>query len=328
MLSSFFLYYRNVFISSNVAFDMTLGMDHRRTRGELYHYFREIFPESSDPQEDALHYVMTNEEGKLSRPLMAIQVARAYGAKANPFPHATALELVHRATLVLDDLPSMDNSDSRQGSPSCWAYCARKYGRGTKRETNGVGTALAEMVVPLMTGVHAIRLIDQSDATLSQKQYIREVIRGVSEELIRGQCRDLGIAPKGKKKMTIRQHAKMYVLKTGSLYAASAQVGGRLGNASEKDLERLGIFGRALGLAYQLIDDYRDLYSTEEIEGKPVGLDAANGRPNLASRLGKEKSKRNVGRLRTRAIQELRGCSGADLSDLVGIVEKITQIPS
>lgn len=299
------------------------------TRDELYTYFGKVFSNTNEPQDEVIRYVMLNREGKLSRPLMVFQTARAYGTKADIFPHATAVELVHRATLMLDDSPAMDNANTRQGTLSCWKYCAKEYGLPTESEEDKVkkGVAITGMVANLITGTVAPRLVDASDADPDQKEFIRKKIQDVSEELVSGQCIDLGIRPRGKRRrMSLSDHYKMHRLKTGSLYATSAQIGGRLGNASEEDIRRLGIFGRALGTAYQLVDDWNDLYGDPKKLGKPTGLDAANNRPNLASRLGGDKFEKSVVRLRRRAISELRECS-ADLGELIEIVERVTALP-
>lgn len=309
---------------------MTILEDHRETRKQLYDYFDKTFPKSDLPRENALRYVMTNRGGKLSRPLMVFQVARAYGAEVDIFPHATAVEIVHRMSLMLDDTPDQDNAQLRQGAPACWVYCANTYGRGTDREKAKAGVALTGMVANVMTGTYAPQLIRESDASPEQKDYIQKIIQDVAPELVDGQCRDLGIVAPGKRRrMNVREHTRMYEMKTGSLYAASAQIGGKLGNASERDLERLGIFGRAFGTAYQLIDDYRDLHSTEAEEGKPVGLDKANGRPNLASRLTSQAFKDKVARLRRRAVDELRNCAAAPerIEEIINLVERVAVVP-
>lgn len=328
----FFIFFnhRNVFITSFVAFAMAGLEDHRETRKQLYDYFDKVFPKSDRPREGALHYVMTNHGGKLSRPLMVFQVARAYGSKLDIFPHATAVEIVHRMSLMLDDTPDQDNAQLRQGAPACWVYCAKTYGNGTEEEKVKAGVALTAMVANVMTGTYAPKLIRESDASPEQKDYIQKIIQDVAPELVDGQCRDLGIVAPGKsRRMNVREHTKMYEMKTGALYAASAQIGGKLGNASEEDLERLGIFGRAFGTAYQLIDDYRDLHSTETVEGKPVGLDKINGRPNLASRLTDQSFRDKVARLRRRAIDELRGCAAASerIGEIISLVERVTTVP-
>lgn len=329
MSSSLFSYYRNVFIASLKATSMVLE-DHHETRNRLYAYFERVFPGGEEPREDALRYVMTNREGKLARPLMVIQVARAYNADVELLPHATAVELVHRMSLILDDCPSQDNSRLRQGKPSCWVYCADKYGIGTREEKDAMGVALTGMVANLMTGTYAPRLIDESDASGPQKQYIREALRMSSEQLVDGQCLDLGILAQGRRRhMSVEEHLRMFQLKTGTLYATSAQIGAKLGNASDEDLRRWGIFGRAVGIAYQMVDDWRDMYSTEKAEGKPIGQDAANGRKNLAARMTAIRFKDKVTRLRTRALKELRDCSADKevVNALAGLVGRITEIP-
>lgn len=303
--------------------------DHKEVRKQLYDYFDKKFPAQERPQDDVVHYIMCNREGKLARPLMVVQTAQAYGCKVDPFPHATAVELIHRASCALDDTPSMDNARFRQGADSCWVYCAKKYGLSgdTPTEARHKGVALTGMVVNLMTGTYAPDLVESSNATNAQKSYVHKKIREVSTLLVDGQCRDLGIRAEGeRRRMSVREHTKMYQLKSGELFATSAQIGGAIGNASLEDLERLGIFGRALGTAFQLIDDYKDLHSTEGKEGKPVGLDAQNQRPNLASRLTDHQFRRKVQRLRIRAIKELRGCA-VDLEELIEIAQRITRLP-
>ncbi len=291
---------------------------------QLWDFIDKKFPKNGNPEANAMNYVMANHVGSLSRPLLVYQIAHAYGASVDIIPHAVAVEVLHRATLILDDMPSMDNSGLRHGRASCWNWASKEYEvPGNEIESQKRGVSLAEMVAVLLSGTYAPELVANSNASEAQKAYITERLREASKQLVRGQCDDLGMK---KRKLTLREHGKMYEGKTGSLLAASAQIGGRLGNASEEDLRRLGIFGRAFGVAYQLIDDNMDLKANSEKIGKPVGQDQINGRPNLASRLTHRQLKRKIDRLRGRSLEELERCS-ADLSDLSRMVEEKIHFP-
>ncbi len=300
------------------------SLELEKAREQIWQFIEGKFRQNGDPEVNAAHYVMANRQGSLFRPLLVYQLAQAYSANKDILPHAVAVEALHRATLILDDSPSMDNAEMRHGRASCWKWASRQYGvTGNEIESQRKGVSLTQMVAVLLSGTYAPELVANSDASEPQKSYITERLRDASKQLVRGQCDDLGMK---KKRLSVREHGKMYEGKTGSLLAASAQIGGRLGDASEEDLRRLGIFGRAFGVAYQLIDDNIDLNASPKDTGKPAGQDQKNGRPNLASRLTRRQLKRKIDRLRGRSLEELNGCS-ADLRDLVGMVGEKLQLP-
>lgn len=301
-------------------------------REEIYRFFENQFPAANRPEYQAIRYSLLHRAGKLSRPLMVIQTARAYGSKKDLLPHATAIECVHRGSLMLDDLPSMDNSKLRHGELSCWNHFYREFRKtyggeeGAEARARKDAVALTEMAAVRLMSPVPIELVQMSDADPEQKDKIISRLTQVSDELCRGQTVDLGIGRRKEERRTSCEELKMYRMKTGSLYATSAVIGGILGGASEEDLKHLRIFGNVFGIAYQLIDDWHDRYGDSREMGKPIKQDEMNGRPSLAYKLTAKKLKKEVGRYRARALKELRECS-TDLGELESIVKHVAQIP-
>jgi geranylgeranyl pyrophosphate synthase len=184
--------------------------------------------------------------GKRLRPLLVFLAARPGSA---PLPAGAAVELIHMATLVHDDL--IDRASFRRGRASAWA----SHGDGAARAAGDYlfARAFAELAA---TGDHrAVRCL--AGATLA-------LARG--EALQRVQTHD--------PETSVESYLERCALKTGKLFEAACLLGG------EGD-EGLGAFGLALGIAFQIADDILDC-SGETIEtGKIAGTDLREGTPTL-----------------------------------------------
>jgi len=201
--------------------------------------------------------------GKRLRPIIALVATRALGHDAGRIiKSACALEYVHSCSLVLDDLPSMDDAEYRRGRP-------------TTHRVFGVATGILAADALLM---HAFKLVAdngvESDADGPRiAGAIRELATAVgSFGMVGGQHVDLEVAGRG----TIDPETLEYILsrKTGALFVVSARIGGVLLGASEEDLGSLSIYARNLGLAYQIVDDLLDVEGDPDVIGKDVGKDA------------------------------------------------------
>lgn len=280
--------------------------DMKQFRESMYEYFDRKFPETGEVQDAALRYVMLNRGGKLGRPFITMSVATAYKTQADVRPHAAAIECIHRGSCVLDDMPSMDNSEIRHGQPSCW----KKYGEAT-----------AQMIASLLMGTFPVQLTDESNANDSQKMRIREEYAEASKKLCRGQSLDLG-----RKQTNGQECLETFWLKTGSLYAASAVVGGILGNAPEEDIKRLRVFGSNSGVAYQILDDWQDRYGSVKDIGKPVGQDEHNQIVTLFQFWDSKRIREEIIHFKEEARTALRQCS-MDLSTLERLIDSVIVIP-
>ncbi|HYH07182.1 MAG TPA: polyprenyl synthetase family protein [Thermoanaerobaculia bacterium] len=199
--------------------------------------------------------------GKRVRGILLIAVGEAFGCRAEKLlPAAAAIEMIHASSLVLDDLPAMDDAILRRGAP-------------TLHREFGEDLAILSAVALLN---HAYGLVAQAHAELSPRRWpMQQVVQRVVDAVgwdgtIAGEAVDLH-----------SEHAKLdfdtlefiHSRKTGALFVAAAAVGGMLANIHTAPLQRVEIFAKNLGLAFQITDDVLDVTSSPETLGKDVGKD-------------------------------------------------------
>jgi len=179
--------------------------------------------------------------GKRLRPTLAFGAAVAGGADPEQaMPVAIAAELVHTCSLVLDDLPAQDDNTERRGQPA--AHIA--FGSAT--------AILAGSALLAEAFAQCTRLPDPS-ACVAVVAGLTDTIG--SQGLIGGQIDDLAFTASGTK---LEEVAHIHLRKTASLFRFSAWSGGVAAGLSGEHLDRLDAFGRAYGLAFQIVDDLLD----------------------------------------------------------------------
>ena len=217
---------------------------------------------------EAAHYALLA-PGKRFRPLLTLLAAEAFGAPAaRALDVACAMEMVHAASLVLDDLPSMDDARLRRGRPT------------THRVYGEADAILAS--VGLLT--RAFGVIAESEALPAEDR--SALVAALAEAvgfsgLVAGQALDLA---ERNKPRTVTELDALNHRKTGVLMMASAEAGARIGGASDAARRELGEFARRVGLAFQIRDDLIDAEDGGEHVGKDVGKDA--GMTTVVSALG------------------------------------------
>jgi len=210
--------------------------------------------------EKAARYVALN-AGHLWRPLVVLKTAQAYNISIDKaLPYAVGIELVHNATLILDDLPSMDNSNMRRGQ----AACHIKF-----------GVNIANLCSHYFIA-NSILLATRGPASEKQKSDILSEVASAAENLIVGQEKDLYDT---NDRQTLEDLLEFYRLKSGSLYGSAAVIGGILGNAPSDEINNLRGFGISLGIAYQIGDDLYDKLGNNQDLGKPTGQDIRKKTP-------------------------------------------------
>jgi geranylgeranyl diphosphate synthase type II len=193
------------------------------------------------PLHEAMRYCLFT-GGKRFRPLLVLASAQAVGGNAsNAMPVACAIELIHAYSLVHDDLPAMDNADTRRGKPSCH----RRYDEATAIL---VGDALLTL---------AFEVLGRSRLP-NAAPILRELAQASgAANLIGGQMMDLRVL-RDPKRATAQELTAIAQRKTAALIAASAVCGALAGGGAPSAIRRLSQFGQHLGLAFQLIDDVHD----------------------------------------------------------------------
>ena len=254
---------------------------------------------------EAIRYSVTG-GGKRLRPIMALAATRALGLDEQSIIRcACAIEYVHCCSLVLDDLPSMDDARLRRG-------------RATTHRAFGVATAILAADALLM---HAFRLVADNGVTVgadgeAMAAAVRDLATAVgSYGMVGGQHVDLETASGG----PIDAETLEYIQtrKTGSLFAVAATIGGTLLGAPPPSLDTLRGYAMKLGFGYQIADDILDAVGDERVVGKDVGKD--QGKASFVTLHGVDAARKAANELLSAADRSLDELEG-DVSLLRAIV--------
>lgn len=234
--------------------------------------------------------------GARIRPRLALAVAHACGDDAPRLAEAgaAAVELMHCASLVHDDLPCFDDAETRRGKPS-------------------VHKAFDERLA-VLTGdaliVLAFQVLAQAAPAAPDRLPALVAIVGASAGLPSGIS--AGQAWECEPAVSLSDYHRE---KTGALFAAATMAGAAAAGFAAPAWRELG---ETLGEAYQVADDLRDVAGKAEDLGKPVGRDAALGRPSAAAELGVAGAMARLDQLVRQAIGSIPDCPGRDdLRDLI-----------
>jgi geranylgeranyl diphosphate synthase type II len=224
--------------------------------------------------------------GKRLRPILCLAAAEACGGKTSAaLPLACAVECIHTYSLIHDDLPSMDNDDLRRGR----ATCHKVFGDGIAILA---GDALLTIAFEIATHARAATRYDL-------RHIFCEITTAAgSQKLIAGQVADLEAEGRRINRSQLRY---IHENKTAALLTASVRLGAMAANASAEQLAAITAFGRALGLAFQVIDDILDVTQTSEKLGKSAGKDVTAKKATYPAVIGLEKSRAEANRLTSRA---------------------------
>jgi geranylgeranyl diphosphate synthase type II len=243
----------------------------------------------------ALNYA-TSPGGARIRPTILLSVALACGddrpAMANAA--AAALELIHCASLVHDDLPCFDDADVRRGKPSVH----RAYSEPLAVLTGDSLIVLDFEVLARASGEDAARGL-QLVLTLARQT-------GMPNGICAGQ---------GWESEPVVDLGAYHRSKTGALFIAATQMGAV---AAGQEAEPWHELGARIGEAFQVADDLRDALYDSDTLGKPVGQDDLHGRPNAVSELGIDGAISRLRDILGGAIASIPACPGeAQLAHLV-----------
>mmetsp|Transcript_8035 Transcript_8035/g.19880 ORF Transcript_8035/g.19880 Transcript_8035/m.19880 type:complete len:403 (+) Transcript_8035:51-1259(+) len=211
-------------------------------------------------------------------------------------PTALALEMIHTMSLIHDDLPCLDNDDFRRGKPTCHTI----YGEDMAILAGDALLALSfEYIARHTKDVSPERVL----------RVISEVGRSCgSQGLVGGQVVDI---ESENKKMEPEEGLKtleyIHKHKTAVLLEAAVVGGAILGGANDEDVEKLRMYARDIGLAFQVQDDILDITATTEELGKTAGKDLASQKTTYPSLLGLEKSREVADELISSALSNLSG---------------------
>jgi geranylgeranyl pyrophosphate synthase len=223
---------------------------------------------------DAIRYGLSS-PGKRIRPLLLLYAYKAVGGSGDATLLACGPEIVHAYSLVHDDLPCMDDDDMRRGRPTVH----KVYGSQTAIIAGVAMIPVAAAVV--RDAARAMRLPPDVGGTILQTLLAAGGISG----MIGGQLRDL--AGEGLS-LSLADREEIHRAKTGALIVASLVMGALAGGASPLQVTAVERYGRAVGLAFQIMDDVLDATSTSTALGKTAGRDVALGKSSFPALLGVE----------------------------------------
>ena len=218
--------------------------------------------------------------GKRLRPLLVMESAALFDADAgDALRVAAALECVHCYSLIHDDLPSMDDDDLRRGQPTVH----RAFDEATAILA---GDGLLTL---------AFDILASGESRLTAAANL-ELVAGLARAagiggMVGGQALDLAAGSEPPDETGV---ITLQAMKTGALIRYACEAGAIAGSASPAERERLGEFGAAIGLAFQLADDLLDLSADAGALGKATGKDAAAGKATLAALHGEDWARRQL----------------------------------
>lgn len=210
--------------------------------------------------------------GKRLRPFLVIESAALFGHRGEAVLRvAAALECIHCYSLVHDDLPAMDDDDLRRGQPT------------VHKAFDEAAAILAGD--SLLT--YAFDIIASDDTELSaavRVQLVAALARASGlGGMAGGQALDLMAETRKPDEAGI---ITLQAMKTGALIRFACEAGAIIANAPREERERMGEFGSAIGLAFQLADDLLDVTADAATMGKATGKDATAGKATLVSMHG------------------------------------------
>jgi len=265
-------------------------------RSRVDEALQSVFPPPAGPAADVVKSMSYSlfAGGKRLRPILCIAGAEAVGGNAESvLPVACALELIHTYSLIHDDLPVMDNDDLRRGKPT---------------NHKVFGEAVAVLAGDgLLTEAFRLMSSGAGGPGTQDPAALLAVIRLVAEAagyegMVGGQVAD--IQSEGKQVEPevlefIHRH------KTGALICASVTAGAVLGGGKEAEIEAIRLYGRHIGLAFQVADDILDVVGDSAKLGKGVGGDARKKKITYPSLLGLDASKDLQASLVGKAVEAL-----------------------
>lgn len=232
--------------------------------------------------------------GKRLRPVLCIAAAESVGGGFdNVSPIACALELVHTYSLIHDDLPAMDDDDIRRGNATCHV----KFDEATAILA---GDALLTLAFEIIAAAGARRSPDEHRRWLTA---IGQVASAAGfQGMIEGQMRDIAF-----ENCDIPQSEleSLHCLKTGKMIEVSVSTGALVSGASDEQRNALVIYGRHVGLAFQVIDDILNVTGDPQRMGKAVGTDQIRGKNTYPALMGLEQARTFADRLVNNALQAL-----------------------
>ncbi|MGQ9724166.1 MAG: polyprenyl synthetase family protein [Tepidimonas sp.] len=267
---------------------------------------------------EAMRYAVLD-GGKRLRPLLVLAAWESLASDADPEPGAPvwsaagAVELIHAYSLVHDDLPCMDDDRLRRGKPTV-------HVRFGEAQALLAGDALQALAFEWLVAPPWAQQFPALAVALTRELALAAGAAGMAG----GQAIDLaGVG----RRLELPALEDMHRRKTGALLLASVRMGALAAGADGATLAALDSYGRALGLAFQIIDDVLDATADSATLGKTPGKDAAAGKPTFVSLLGVEPARAYAQSLLAQALQALDELPALRTQRLAALARWIVQRP-
>jgi geranylgeranyl diphosphate synthase type II len=222
--------------------------------------------------------------GKRVRPFMALMINDTFENKNEDILYyASALEMIHTYSLIHDDLPALDNDDLRRGNPTNHV----KFGEDIAIMAGDALLTYAFEMLSTPNHINGTKIIN----------FIAKAV-GARGGMVGGQVADL---EGEKKKPTLEELEFIHKGKTMRLIEASCMTGALFNNAGDDILDAVGIYGRNLGLAFQIVDDILDITQDSATLGKTAGKDLEADKITYPALMGIDMAKKKAEELITEA---------------------------
>lgn len=253
-----------------------------------------LTPGGSKRLQDAMRCSMLS-PGKRARAMLTMLVAESWGRPPeHALDAAVAIEMIHAASLILDDLPAMDDAKVRRGRPACHVAF-------------GDATAILAAVA-LMSAAYAVVAHDSGLQPAAKVSLIDVLSRAIGPEgMTGGQDDDLNTE---QSVADVHGLERMYAAKTGALFEAAALAGTIVAGIDGPRRALMADFGMRLGLGFQALDDLAD---------------AAEDKANLVKLLGPEATRQRADDHLHVARECLEAC-GADMERLAGYTDSLVNV--
>ncbi|MHB9154986.1 MAG: polyprenyl synthetase family protein [Endomicrobiales bacterium] len=236
--------------------------------------------------------------GKRLRPVLVLCGAELCGGKTADFlAAACALEYIHTYSLIHDDLPAMDNDDLRRGKPTSH----KKFGEATAILAGDalLTEAFRLLTLPCGRNGRSPKRVVTATALLSQAAGHAGMIEGQMSDAV-----EAGAWRRAGKREAGRALDHIHVNKTAALIRASLAIGAVLAGGKPRQVKALDIYGRDIGLAFQIADDILDVAGNKEVLGKR-GSDRENDKLTYPALFGLATSRSRAENLVAAAKRQL-----------------------
>jgi len=276
--------------SSTLLLEETLQALRARVNARLEDYLQ-LGTDCPDRLREAMAYSLLA-GGKRLRPMLVLMACEACAGETEAaLPAACAIEMIHTYSLIHDDLPAMDDDDLRRGRPT-------NHVQFDEATAILAGDALLTLAFEILA-----RDIQPPETAAACCADLANAAGAVG--MVAGQMADLAAEDCGVPTLELLE--SIHRRKTGRLLGVALTLGGRIAGADSATLTALTVYGKNLGLAFQITDDLLDIVGETHKMGKSVRKDAEHGKLTYPALLGEEASRDKARSLIAAAIRSLAG---------------------